>query len=372
MNAAQIAETGELASRLEGREETALLYALVSHFENGNKYFTGESPLVQEARRILAVAEAAPLPPTPKHDRARALPLAVANDLGSGLTAEDLERRRQTLGSSEIGTVCGVNPYASLHDVWMSKCMGIDAEENEAMRLGNLLEPSILSIYCNRYGKRVTKGKYTIGPESWISATPDAEIDDEDGLVEAKLVGLRQLWMWGSGDTDETESDAIPLYYLSQCQWQMLVTGRSFVKLAALMGTEFRVYTIRANADVQAKLLARGRDFWHRYVVTKTPPPPDASDGSRELLKRLYPKSGGEPIPADARLQELAEALRQAREQLAQAAAAKQLRENQIKAILGDARGAFGENWRIRYATQKDGKRPLHFEHDAEKSGKAA
>jgi putative phage-type endonuclease len=358
-----------------------VLQALVAHFDAGGKLITGDCPWVHEARRILATggdryptAEGESAPVEPDHARAAACEKTAAptGELGSGLSAEDLARRRNTLGSSEIGTVCGVNPYASMHDVWMSKCLGVETEPNEAMTLGNLIEPTIVAIWCNRYGKSTSKGRYAIGPEPWISATPDAYIDGEDGLVEAKLVGLRQLWMWGQGDTDATESDAIPMYYLTQCHWQMLVTGRSFVKLAALMGTEFRTYTIRANPDVQAKLVARGRDFWHRYVVTKTPPPVDASDGAREMLKRLYPKSGADAIPADAKLQELAECLLQAREDLARATAAKQLWENQIKSLLGEARGAFAEDWRIRYATTKAGQRPFVFDHMREKEGKAA
>ncbi len=279
--------------------------------------------------------------------------------------------RRKTLGASEIAAVAGVNPYASMHTVWLAKVHGVEFEGNEQTMLGQLLEPAVVAIYCDRYGKSVTKGHYSIGPEPWISATPDYEIEGEDGLVEAKLVGLRSMWMWGQGNTDTEESDAVPLHYLAQCQWQMLVRGKSFVHLSALMGTEFRSYTIRANATVQGGLLARGRDFWDRYVVTGKEPPVDGSEGAREMLTKLYPRAGGDVVAATPELEELADALLQAREAVKQAEYEKQLRENQFKAQLRDARGAFGNGWRIRYANTKSGSRPFVFEHEREK-GKAA
>lgn len=290
-----------------------------------------------------------------------------------GLTPEQLDTRRRTLGSSEIAAVAGVSPYQSCHQVWLAKVMGQDFEGNEATRLGNLLEPTILAIYADRYSKTIRRGQYTVGRESWMSCTPDGVIDGEPGdpLVEAKLVGLRSIWMWGQGNTDESESDAVPVHYLCQAYWQLEITGAPFVDVAALLGTEFRTYRIRQNAAVQSQLVARGRDFWQRYVVTQTPPPVDGSDGAKEMLKALYPRSGGETVEADERLRAMVDELRVARAEEAKAKEARALRENRIKELLGDARGAFGPGWRIRYATTKAGTRPFVLD-DQEEKGRAA
>jgi putative phage-type endonuclease len=285
-----------------------------------------------------------------------------------GLSDEEKARRRATLGSSEIAAVVGVNPWQSVHQVWLSKVHCVDFEGNEATALGNILEPTILSIYSERYGRPLVRGVYTTGREPWMSCTPDAVLADGSALVEAKLVGLRSLWMWGSGNIDEQESDAVPMHYLCQCQWQCAVMQKPFVDVAALMGTEFRTYRIRSDPKVQSQLISRGRDFWDRYVVTRHEPPVDASDGAREMLAKIYPRSDAEPVPANPKLDELTSALALARESLKRAAAEKQLRENQIKAELRDARGAFGEGWRIRYATTRAGTRPFVFETDKERA----
>ena len=285
-----------------------------------------------------------------------------------GLTDEEKRIRRASLGSSEIAAICGVNPYASCHNVWLSKCRNVDFEGNEATMLGNLLEPAIFAIYADRYKRRLRKGVYTLGPEPWMSATPDAHIMEEGGgLVEAKLVGLRSIWMWGTGNTDQQESDSIPLHYLTQAHWQMIVTGEPFVDVSALMGTEFRSYTVRTDPELQAKLVQRGEVFWKKYVLTGEPPPVDGSDGASSMLRALYPKSGPPAVAADKEIEDLAEHLLAAREAVTAAETEKKRLENVIKARLGDASGAFGDGWRLRYSTTKAGSRPFVFQHEKEK-----
>jgi putative phage-type endonuclease len=334
-----------------------VLRAIADHCERGG-ILQGSSPLVLAAREALST------PTTRGH---AAAPLAARSEM----SAEERDQRRQTLGSSEIASVCGVNPYDSVHSVWLSKCRGVDFEGNEATRLGKLLEPVILDIYADRYEHAVSRGAYVRHPtEPWAACTPDAYVDGGEGMVEAKLVGLRSIYMWGAGNTDEQESDAVPLHYLCQAQWQMWVTGRSWCDVAALLGTEYRTYRIRANPGVQAQLAARGKAFWTQHVVANTPPPIDGSEGAREMLKQLYPRSGADRVAADPEMEDLVAKLLAARQSLERIESEKQLRENEIKSRLKDARGAYGDGWTIRYAETKAGKRPFVFE--AERKGQAA
>lgn len=286
-----------------------------------------------------------------------------------GLTSEEKERRRATLGSSEIAAVVGCNPYATSHTVYMSKVHGIDFEGNEATLLGNLLEPAIFGIYSDRYGRLLKRGAYTLGPEPWMSCTPDA-IDITEGdtpdapLVEAKLVGLRSIWMWGPGNTDEATSDQVPMHYLVQAHWQRIIRRAPYVDIAALLGTEFRSYRIHPNARLEEMLVEKCRTFWTDHVVTKTPPPVDGSESARTMLQQLYPRDGAEPIEATEEIETLARQLREARADLDSAEERKRLFENQMKELLKDARGAVGKDWRVRWAATKKGNRPFYFESD--------
>lgn len=339
-----------------------LLRSIVDHCttikEGSEGALYPSSPLIVLARELLSVDTG----DQPK--KARLAPRV-------GLSCEEKDIRRKTLGSSEIAAVAEVNPYETQHNVWLSKVHDVDFEGNEATVLGQLLEPAIFGIYSDRYGRELVRGTYTVGPEPWMSCTPDARIVGVDGLVEAKLVGLRSLWMWGQGNTDDQESDAVPLHYLCQAQWQMACTGASFVDVAALMGTEFRTYRIRSNAEVQAKLIAKGRAFWEQYVIPRKPPPVDGSEGASKMLKALYPRGGRESITADESLEQLVAKLEEAREELDRATTEKRRWENEIKAVLKDASGAHGTGWKIRYSETKAKTRPFCFEPDKEK-GKAA
>lgn len=336
-----------------------VLQAIVDHVTKPGCTLLATSPLVPLALAALGQPAANDTP---------SVALAIAPSLlpvRPGLSDEEKRIRRASLGSSEIAAVCGVNPYASMHNVWLSKVKGADFEGNEATLLGNLLEPAIFAIYADRYNRRLRKGVYTIGPEPWMSATPDAHIEG-GGLVEAKLVGLRSIWMWGPGNTDDQESDAIPLHYLAQAQWQMAVTGEPFVDVSALMGTEFRSYTVHSDRELQAKLVARGEVFWKKYVVTGEPPPVDGSDGAAAMLKTLYPKSNGTALRATPDLESLAECLRSAKAAVKKASTAEALAKNQFKSALGDAGSVLGKDWKIRYSTTKAGTRPFCFEDDNE------
>jgi predicted phage-related endonuclease len=118
---------------------------------------------------------------------------------------------------------------------------------------------------------------------------------------------------------------------------------------------------VRRNEAVMQTMVDRGRHFWNTYVRTATPPPVDGSEGAREMLKLLYPRAGAEPLPADPELEALAAKLAAARAALDLATEEKRLRENEIKARLKDARGAFGDGWSIRYSETKAGTRPFVF-----------
>ena len=294
------------------------------------------------------------------------------------LTPEGLDIRRATLGSSEISAVVGVNPYQTIHTVWSSKMGFGDFEGNEATELGNALEPAILAIYCKRYDREVRKGVYTVGPEPWMAATPDAHVvpkagEPEEGGVEAKLVGLRSIWQWGPGNADGYESDNVPLHYLTQAFWQMAVMGWKWVDIAALLGTEFRTYRIRRNEKTQANLIAQGRRFWTNHVLTRTPPPVDGSEGAKEMLAKLYPRSGGERLRSTPELDAIAEEILLASNASEEAAFRHEDAKNKMRSAVGEAPGAFGDKWTLNYSFTKTGSRPFKFTHEmAQRKGKAA
>jgi putative phage-type endonuclease len=278
------------------------------------------------------------------------------------LTPEQVEQRRHTLGASEIAAVIGVNPHMSMHQVWMSK-MGLDTfEGNDATEAGTDFEPVILQRYARHHHVEIRPGSYMVGPESWMSCTPDAHVVG-GGMIEAKLVGFEAAWEWGS------EHDGAPWRYLVQGQWQLLVTGEPWVDLAAQMGTRAPRY-IRIHPDpaLQAELVERAREFWVSYVVTGEPPPVDGTDGARAMLAKVYPAHRpGRLVKADGEAEALAAQLLGVREVYDATVHEERRLENRLKELMKDAEVLLGGEWKCTWKAQKDGKRPFKFKHASEK-----
>lgn len=278
------------------------------------------------------------------------------------LTAQEVEIRRHYLGASEIAAVIGVNPHMSMHQVWLSKMGLADFEGNAATEAGSDFEPVILQRYARHHGVEIRIGKHTVGPEPWMSCTPDAHVVG-GGMVEAKLVGFEAAWEWGS------ESDGAPWRYLVQGQWQLMVTGEPFVDLAAQMGTRAPRY-IRVWPDVglQRELLERGREFWSSFVVPQTPPPVDGTEGARLMLAKLYPTHRADRfVRADGEAEALAAQLLGIREVYDATVHEERRLENRLKEIMGDAETLLGSAWKCVWKASKTGTRRFLFKHQAEK-----
>src|ERR1035437_8827176 len=62
---------------------------------------------------------------------------------------EWLEARKLGIGGSEIGTICGLNPYQSKYNLWACKKNLVEGfKGNEATDLGHLLEPAVAERYA--------------------------------------------------------------------------------------------------------------------------------------------------------------------------------------------------------------------------------
>jgi predicted phage-related endonuclease len=102
-------------------------------------------------------------------------------------------------------------------------------------------------------------------------------------LLECKTANPFTKDGWG-----EPGSDEVPMSYLVQCAWYMLLTGCTRSDLAVLFSnTDFRIYTINQDLELENLLLDKAVAFWNEHVLKKVPPPPiDESD-----CKLLYPQS---------------------------------------------------------------------------------
>lgn len=289
------------------------------------------------------------------------------------LTAAQQETRRHGVGSSDIGAVAGLSPYARPLDVWLVKRGLATVEESEAMRLGTALEPVIAGLYKREHvGPReilaapgdvwrgTTDGTLAHPSEPWALATPDRVVCASDDpsvlpdpraarLVEIKTVAWRSAHHWGEAH------DEVPPWYRAQIEWQMLVTGVGVCDLAALIGgAELRVYRIERDPELAGMLLDIGRRFW-RHVEEGSEPPVDGSESWRRHLEARFPRAAGGLLTATSDVEEIAARLASARAARAAAEAAEEIAANELRAAIGDAEGIEGRGWRATWKAPKAG-----------------
>jgi putative phage-type endonuclease len=267
-------------------------------------------------------------------------------------TPEDAALRRAGIGSSEIAAVVGLSPYATALDVYARK-LGLEEEtpDNEYMRWGRLLEPVIADRYALELGVELVTSPTVRHPEhEWMVASPDRLYSDGSRLVEIKNVSAPRGVEWGESGTSR-----VPERYYLQVLWQMMVTGVHAADLAALVGGhDFRVYEIRYDAQLASYLREAAREFWFEHVLTRVPPELDDFEAAARYLAIRYPRDSGATVEADWEIELWIERLREAREILAAAEAAKLEAECRIKEYMGDASTLVSRNGRVTYKTTKD------------------
>jgi putative phage-type endonuclease len=267
-------------------------------------------------------------------------------------TEEDLALRRAGIGSSEIAAVVGLSPWATALDVYARK-LGFEEEfaDSEFMRWGRLLEPVIADRYAQELGVELVTSQTVRHVEyEWMVATPDRLYADGSRLVEIKNVSAPRGYEWGESGTSR-----VPERYYLQVLWQMIVTGVHAADLAALVGGhDLRVYEIPYDPELAAYLVEVGREFWFDHVVARVPPEIDDMEAAGRYLAVRYPRDSGETVEADWEIDVWIDRLREAREVLAEAEAAKLEAECRIKEFMGEASTLVSRNGRVTYKSTKD------------------
>ncbi len=287
------------------------------------------------------------------------------------LTEEQRADRRTRIGSGDIAAVAGLSPWSSPHEVWLEKMGLADSKESEASLHGEVFEPAIARIYESKRGVKLVKNDCTIRSTKGrhLTATPDYFIDDETRcIVECKMVGFRSAFSWGAEHEDPR--DAIPVNYYAQLTWQMHITGDQVADLIACFGTSSRIWSVRYDKEFGDLLEVHARWFW-RLVQSRTPPPVDGTEGAKELLRKLYPRSQSVQRDATEREAALVEELRSARARLDLAEVEKRRAENLIKESMQTTERIVGDGWRVRWKASKSGQRPFNFEEEKSKESAA-
>lgn len=205
--------------------------------------------------------------------------------------SEWLQARRAGIGGSDAPAVVGVSPWRTPLDVYEDKLgEAPEREDNAAMAWGRALEPVIRQAYSDRTGRAVRLPDMLAHPKhDWMLANLDG-LTDDNRVLEIKTA--RTAHGWG-----EEGSDMIPLPYLIQVQHYMAVTAFPVADVAVLIGgSDFRLYEVPADAELQRNIIAAEADLWER-VQRRDPPEPVST---AEARKRFGRSGAAGEVEADA------------------------------------------------------------------------
>ncbi len=214
----------------------------------------------------------------------------ILNRLTSKENQEEwLRIRKGYLTGSDVGAVCGMNPYKSAMQVYLDKINPeIAVMDNEAMRLGRDLEDYVARRFMEETGKKVrkTNAMYIHDQYSFMMANIDRLVTGERAGLECKTASPYQAERWKDGK--------IPEWYYLQCQHYMKVLEMDGWYLAVLIyGKGFQYTYIPRDEEMLDNLVAVEQDFWENHVQAKAMPSPDGSKGADAFIQNYFQRKEG-------------------------------------------------------------------------------
>lgn len=268
-------------------------------------------------------------------------------------------KARSRIGGSDIGSLAGLNPYASPFSVYVDKVHGSSFSGNAATELGNHLEAPVGEIYAKETNSAVVDWPvlFRSTDNPWAAANVDRFIVAESEKFPAGKVtrweslevppGLQAVLeiktgaLASPGKPHEwfVGGESVPLSYAAQGLWYLSVTGLPRVEFGALIGGHgFITRTMERDEQLIKDLQVVAESFWFNHIVPQIPPEPDGSAATEEALKVMYPSSKPGAVVEGG--SELADAWREFEEKKELAKAAEDARKKaraKIVSIVGEA-----------------------------------
>ncbi len=259
---------------------------------------------------------------------------------------EWLALRKQGIGGSDAGAICGLNPYVSPMKVFLDKTSDVyEDTDNEAMRQGRDLEEYVAKRFMEETGKKVRCCNYMLACDdldySFMQANVDRMITGENAGLECKTASAYSTGTWQDGK--------IPPHYLCQCYHYMAVTGCDAWYLAVVvLGKDFLWFRIERDEEVINNLKDIERRFWFDHVLANIPPDPDGSDATEAYFKQRYAVAdpeksvilGSEYTEKFKRYEEISDLMKKLEQE-------KRTIEEEAKAFMDDAELGYADGYTV-------------------------
>ena len=167
---------------------------------------------------------------------------------------EWLDIRKSGIGSSEVATIVGLNPWETPYQLWRRKT-GLDEpkQENAAMRNGHHLEDAVSRMWNDATGREIIKRSaidwiirdndrpyLQVSPDRTYWLSDDSRANDNKGILEIKTTRMK------------VDPEDLPKYWFAQVQYQLGVAGYtqgSLAWLSAGQGFDFGYQDLKLVPD---------------------------------------------------------------------------------------------------------------------------
>jgi len=214
---------------------------------------------------------------------------------------EWLKMRKDTIGSSDITTIAGLNTFCSPLELWVRKTGKVEIEdiESPAMVYGRMVEPAIRKMFTMakpEFKLYANDDTYKCKEHPWATATPDSFAElQEDHTTEYDLAGNP----WGLNELKHTGypigwDEGAPNYAHCQLIWQLGIMKLDWGFVTGVVAgkvNDTKTPFFRFEKPIFEQLVGLAINF--RECVAKDLPP-QAGPGDKKLIDRLIEKRDGE------------------------------------------------------------------------------
>ena len=252
---------------------------------------------------------------------------------------EWLDVRKSGIGSSEVATIVGLNPWETPYQLWRRK-VGIDApkEENFARKAGHYLEDAVSRFWADETGREIIKrsaGDWIIrdNDRPYLQVSPDRTYwltgekrnDTNKGILECKTTQMA------------VDADDLPKHWFCQVQYQLGVAGLEHGSLAWLCsGREFGYKDIDLVPNFYQWLVEEVSRFWQDNILARVEP---SAVSVKDVLLKYNRHADGKIVEVGADIFDACSELREIKKQIKGLETTQAELEERIKLAFGDAEG---------------------------------
>jgi putative phage-type endonuclease len=164
--------------------------------------------------------------------------------------------RKTKITGTDASIILGLNPYKSEDKLLRQKLnLDIEDEVNEAMAIGQQLEPIARDIFCRQTKEWYVPSVHIHDIEDWMMCSTDGITLDGSTILEIKC---------GKSAYEKLKNDEIPSYYMAQIQHNLYVSGACICNFMTYWDSNWIYKKVLRDEEFIGQLIDKEREFYNR------------------------------------------------------------------------------------------------------------